>query len=242
MNTDTQNIPEINTIDINSAVTPTKKKGRPRKQKSSAEPTETATATASMFKPDPVTEKKRLQEELMRLSDYNADVVTKPVNDKVAKLVEEMDIEELKARIRVGKRKQSSKMDNSVAEQTILMCNQLSGRMLGCLEELNETSLKDELLKECTKEYLCLNVLDFIPHELKIGGLYGAHLASAYYKASAKEEARAPKTPHLTELPTDTIDPVKLKKLEEKFNSPEMKDKLQLLKEKFSALSSKSDE
>ena len=215
------NIPVIKTVDVSAVVAPKKRAPKARKQTKSAEPV----ADEGFTLLTPTTEKERLQEELMRLADYNAEVVTKPVNDKVAKLVEEMDIEELKARIRVGKRKQSSKMDNSVAEQTINLCNQFTGRMLGCLEELNETSLKDELLKECTKEYLCLNVLDFIPHELKIGGLYGSHVASAYYKASAKI------TPNLTE-----IDPEKLNDIKEKLKSPEMANKLQLLKEKLSSL------
>lgn len=181
-------ITDIKLVDINELI-PEKPKKKGRKKKVTTEPVAEPAA-------EPISEKEKLKQELLRLSDYNPEIVTKPVNDKISNLVNEMDLNELRARVREGHRSQSSKMDDSVANQAINLANQLTGRMLGCLEELNESSLQDKLLKECVKDYMCLNILDFIPNELKIGGLYGSHVASAYYKASAKK-------PKLTELTDD---------------------------------------
>lgn len=205
---------EIKMIDIDSVVKPKPKRGRPKKKPAESAPEE----------PDSVkgpTEKERLKAELLRLSDYTPEVVTKPVNDKIAKLVEEMDLDELRERVRIGKRNQSSKMDNSVAVQTISLANQAVGRLLGCLEELNETSLKDKLLHESVKDYLCLNVLDFIPPEVKIGGLYGSHVVNAYANKPV------PPTPKVTEIPED---------IKEKLDSPEVQDKLHDLRARLEDL------
>jgi hypothetical protein len=183
----------IPTVDI-SAVSPKKKRGRPKKTTTSTtKPAGWFSSEPSTSTDDPLTklvsEKEKLKNELLRLSDHNPDVITKPVNDKLARLVEDMSIEELRERVRFGKRNQASKMDGSVAAQTITIANQLTGRFLGCLEELNETSVKDKLLNECVKDYMCLNILDYIPNELKIGGLYGSHVANAYYTSQQKQAA-----------------------------------------------------
>lgn len=210
----------IKTVDINELL-PKKSKGRPpgAKNKKNTKPTENKIQSME----EKLSEKEKLQEELLRLADYNESVITKPVNDKIAKLVDDMSIEELKARIRSAKRNQSSKMDTNVAEQTILLTNQMMGTLLGCLEELNESSLKDELLKECTKEYLCLNILDYIPMELKLGGIYSSHLASSYYKAKAK------RTPFVSEM-TDSSE------IKAGLASPEMQNKLANLKARLKGL------
>lgn len=196
---------EIKLIDI-EALTPPKKRGRPAKKKTSTEPATEVDAVKLL------SEKDRLKADLLRLSDYNPEVVTRAVNDKLAKLVEEMNLDELRERVRIGKRNQSSKMDNSVAVQTINLTNQVVGRFLGCLEELNESTIKDRLLQETLKDYLCLNVLDYIPPEIKIGGLYGSHVVSAYGNKPP------PPPPQIQEI------------------TPEIKSKLSELREKFEAL------
>jgi hypothetical protein len=218
---------QIKTIDINTLIVP-KKKGRPKKadQKKATESTEPLQNLVS--------EKEKLKAELLRLSDYHPEIVTKPVNDKVAKLIEEMTIEELRERVRYGHRNQSSKMDDSVSSQTIMMANQVAGRMLGCLEELNESSMKDKLLSECVKDYMCLNILDYIPNELKIAGLYGSHVSSAYYTAGLK------KTPRIVQ-PEEDLDFTKTMEEGEARDALKnlptgMKDKLDLLKSKMGAL------
>lgn len=220
MNITEETTQKIDTVDI-SAVAPKKKRGRPKKTATGGSKNSPEDATDPLQKI--VSEKDRLKEELIRLSDYNPEIVTKPVNDKISKLVEEMSIEELRERVRYGKRNQSSKMDSTVASQAIILANQLTGRMLGCLEELNDSSVKDRLLNECVKDYMCLNILDYIPNELKIGGLYGSHVAKAYYEASAK------KTPKVTELTESEAKD----KIKEALNDPKFKEKMDSLKDKL---------
>ena len=113
------NIQETNTnnptlIDLNSINLPKKSRGRPKKVKN---------VTETIIEPDApkLSEKEKLKEELLRLSDYNDDIVTKPINDKLGKLIDEMDLSELRARIRQGRKITSKKMDTSVASSVILM-------------------------------------------------------------------------------------------------------------------------
>ena len=211
---------QIKTIDINTLIVP-KKRGRPKKEDQKKTTENTGTVA------DPITEKEKLKAELLRLSDYHPEIVSKPINDKIAKLVEEMSLDELRERVRYGHRNQSSKMDDSVSSQAIHMANQVAGRMLGCLEELNESSMKDKLLNECLKDYLCLNILDYIPNEIKIAGLYGSHVSSAYYTAGLK------KTPKVREVSEEEARNEIKKEMEK---NPDMKAKMELLKEKMGAL------
>ena len=207
-----------------------KKRGRPKKANtSSVAPVNVSAATpvGSVASVDPlqqlVTEKEKLKTELLRLSDHNADLVLKPVNDRVASIIEGMSIEELRMRVRLGHRNQSSKMDSTVAAQVINLTNQMSGRLLGCLEELTESSSKDKLLNECVKEYLCINILDYIPINLKIGGLYGSHVASAYYISQQKKKEALN-----IDMSSKERDQIK-----EALNSPDVKNKLEELKSKL---------
>jgi len=216
-----------NLIDLNSVDSPKKKRGRPKKTKPVAE---------SIIEDEPpkLTEKEKLKEELLRLSDYNDDIVTKPINDKLGALIDEMDLAELRARIRQGRKITSKKMDTQVAGQVIMIANQVAGNLLGCVEELNESTQKDELLKDTTKDYLALNVLDYIPTELKMMGLYGSHVGASYYKAQANAPKPKPKPKPAkpnTEADVEEIkdeapvlyeqrlDPDKLNKLREKLQA-----------------------
>ena len=182
-------------IDLDNLEPIKKSRGRPKKTK----PVEKAATEKGWFgfnkstdekvqdEATKITEKDKLKEELLRLSDYNDEIITKPVNDKLGKLIDEMDITELRARIRQGRKITSKKMDTTVASQVIFLANQMAGSLLDCTEELNKSTEKDILLQETTKDYLAVNVLDYIPTELKMMGLYGSHVGASYYKASAKK-------------------------------------------------------
>lgn len=131
-------------------------------------------------------EMKELREKLMQYSDHNPDIVVKPVNDKISKLVNEMSIDELRARCRQGKKICSGRMDSVVGKQIIFLANQSCGALLDCVEELQESTSRDQLLQETTTEYFSLHLLDYIPDELKISGIYASHVLKAYYEAQSK--------------------------------------------------------
>lgn len=211
-----------------------KKRGRPKKN-STVSKTSASTSVATVGTVDPLqammTEKEKLKSELLRLSDYNPDVVLKPVNDKLANIVENMSLEELRARVRIGHRNQSSKMDGTVAAQAINLANQLSGRLLGCLDELTESSSKDKLLNECVKDYLCMNILDYIPNNLKIGGLYSSHVASAYYAAQQKKKLQQ-------KIDTDSPEREQIKQA---LSSPDVKAKLEELRSKLGSMTGNTE-
>lgn len=176
---------EVKLIDINKVVKTPRKKREPKKKNVPDNVPETTIE-------EQVSEKDKLKIELLRLSDYDQDIITKPINNNLTKLVEEMSIDELKARVRQGKRITSGKLDDSVAKEIIGLANNATGILLGCYNELEESTKKDNLLLSTTKDYMAFNVLDHIPIEIKLAGLYGSHVTSAYYKASSKKSDTNP--------------------------------------------------
>jgi hypothetical protein len=169
---------EINPINLDELKTtvepPKKKRGRPRKVKA----TESTDVVASVESEE--AEIKRLREQLMNYADHNPDIVEKPINNRIGKLVNSMDLDELRARCRQGKKINASRMDSVVGRQVITLANVAVGQILDCLDELNESTKNDPLLQECATEYLSLHLLDFVPEELKIAGIYSSHVLTAY--------------------------------------------------------------
>lgn len=165
---------EIVPLDLNQMkenITVKKKRGRPSK-KTVKDPVKSVE--------DEEAEIKRLREQLLTYADHNSAIVERPVNDKIAKLVNEMSIDELRARCRQGKKINAGRMDSVVGQQIIQFTNLAVGQLLDCLDELEESTRKDRLLHECTTEYLSLHLLDYIPEEIKIAGIYSSHVLSAY--------------------------------------------------------------
>lgn len=202
-------------LDLNDVVAaPVKKRGRPKKSA-------TKTATHELHE---VSEIENLKTQLLNMSQHNPEVVTKPINNEVQLLVDDMSLSELKARIRAGNFMASTKLDNVVASQAIALTNQVAGRFLGCLEELNESTARDELLQEATTELLSVNVLSLIPTELKVMGLYSSHVGSAMYVRSLKNP-KPSENPNITQ----DIEIPEPEKLGTEFNEDsltELRDKL----------------
>lgn len=159
-----------------------KKRGRPAKKstKSATDP------VVSMESEEQ--EMRRLREQLLNYADHNPDIVERPVNNKLAKLVNEMSLDELRARCRQGKKINSSRMDSVVGKQVIQLCNLAVGQLLDCLEELQESTSKDKLLNETMTSYLSLHLLDYIPEEIKIAGIYSSHTLTAYQESLKRKD------------------------------------------------------
>lgn len=185
----------IEVIDLNSIEPPKKRRGRPagakNKKKTVAE-TEAEGINLFQEEEDLEAEKRRLKEKLLQYSDYNPELVTKPINDKISKLVNEMDIDELRARCRQGKKLCSSRVDTVVGQQIITLANQSVGSLLDCVDELHYSTRKDQLLQETTTRYFSLHLLDYIPDEIKMAGLYGSHVLGAYYQAEQNRKGNKP--------------------------------------------------
>ena len=183
---------EIKPVDLSSLPTPPKRgRGRPKgstKKKKQEQPEEQKSswnpfANEISKEEKEAQERKDLEEKLLNMSDHNPDVVLKPVNNKIASTVREMDIEELRARVRMGRKIHSAKLDNHVGGQVIFLANETVGRFLDCVEELHKSTENDRLLQETTTEFLSLKILDWVPMELKLAGLYSSHVIKSYYEA-----------------------------------------------------------
>lgn len=211
----------ITPIDLNTLEAPKKRRGRPKgstnKKKDASDP-----INVFQEEEDLEAEKRALKEKLLQYSDHNPDIVVKPVNDKIAKLVNEMDIDELRARCRQGKKIVSSRMDNVVGQQIITLANQSVGTLLDCTDELHYSTKRDTLLQETTTQYFSLHLLDFIPDEIKMAGIYGSHVIGAYYEAESKRNKS--NTPPVKVEETETngyVDPFEITKKPEAPEGPE---------------------
>lgn len=183
---------EIKPVDLSSLPTPPKRgRGRPKgstKKKKQEQPEEQGSSwnpfSSEISKEEKeAQERKELEEKLLNFADHNPDVVLKPINNKIASTVREMDIEELRARVRMGRKLSSSKLDNHVGGQCIFLANETVGRFLDCVEELHKSTENDRLLQETTTEFLSMRILDYVPTELKLAGLYSSHVIKSYYEA-----------------------------------------------------------
>jgi hypothetical protein len=181
-NIDLKQMETIQTVDLNAvaqSTPPPKRRGRPKGsgKKKTADAIDLDAEEKEM---------KQLREQLLQYADHNEDVVTKTVNDKLARLVNNMSIDELRARVRQGKKINSSRLDSVVGENLIWLANQSVGNLLDCVEELNESTEHDKLLQETVTSYFSLNVLDYVPMEIKMSGLYAAHVLKATYEAQKR--------------------------------------------------------
>ena len=196
----------LDELKVNSATTP-KKRGRPAKKA-----TKTVTDPVGIVENEEM-EMKRLREQLLNYADHNEDIVTRSVNNKLTKLVNEMSIDELRARCRQGKKINSGRMDSVVGQQIIQVCNMAVGQLLDCMDELNESTRKDKLLNETVTGYLSLHILDYIPEEIKIMGIYGSHTLTAYQQSLSKK----PNKPFVPAIPpAPMVEQVKEVKLQNK--------------------------
>lgn len=138
------------------------------------------------------------KELLLQLSLNRPEILTKPVIVHDTSLIETMSLDEIKARINQANRMSAAQLDDSTTRNIISISNQAIGTLLGCAEELQTSTATDQLLQSSAKEYLSINVLDYIPTELKLMGIYSLHVSSAY--VNARRNPTVATTPNLTEV------------------------------------------
>ena len=131
---------------------------------------------------------KRLRKELesIILNNPNIDLDTK-VNTSVLQKINNMSIDELKARIFNAKRELNSHLDSKISDGALNIVNQIVGRMLNCVDELETEVMKDNLLRQSAKELLSMNILSMIPSQIKVAGLYSVDVATAISKKKSKQ-------------------------------------------------------
>ena len=154
-----------------------------RKSKKKVEFAEEPIEPAEISTEEELQELEYYRDQLANLSVHNPEVLTRPINYENQQIINEMTIDELKQRCLLGQRASCSKLDDSVTQNIITITNQLTGSLLGCIEELEQSTQQDKLLHATTKEYLSLNILDAISTEIKVLGLYASHVASSFYKS-----------------------------------------------------------
>jgi hypothetical protein len=136
----------------------------------------------------PQNELNKLKKELENLILNNPSIdLERPVNTTFLERINNMSVEELKARIFNAKRELNGKLDLKISDGALSLVNQVIGRILGCCEELEQEVMKDQLLRESTKEMMSMNLLSKIPSQVKVAGLYSLNVGSALNKKKSKQ-------------------------------------------------------
>ena len=145
-------------------------------------------------------ELEKLRKELESIIMNNPSIdIESPVNTTLLQKIQSMSIEELKARIFNAKRALNSKLDLKISDGALSLVNQVIGRMLGCVKELEDAVMNDHLLRESTKDLLSFNLLAKIPSQLKVAGLYSIDLGLALNTAKKNKSMQI-----VTETITDS--------------------------------------
>ena len=144
-------------------------------------------------------ELQKLRRELESIIMNNPSIdIESPVNTTLLQKIQSMSIEELKARIFNAKRALNSKLDLKISDGALSLVNQVIGRMLGCVKELEDAVMNDYLLRESTKDLLSFNLLAKIPSQIKVAGLYSIDLGLALNTAKKNKSVQI-----VTETSTD---------------------------------------
>lgn len=130
--------------------------------------------------------KLRKELEQIVLSNPTLDI-EKPYSNTTLEKIYTMNATELRARIFQAKRELTCQLDCKISDGALSFANQVIGRMLGCVDELNEQVMKDVVLRESTKDLLSMQLLSKIPPNLKVSGLYAVNVGVALQKAKAKK-------------------------------------------------------
>lgn len=129
----------------------------------------------------------KLRAELENLVLSNPNIsLNNPISTTPLEAIKNMNIEELKARIFQAKRELNGKLDLKISDSTLTLVNMVVGKMLNCVDELNEEVMKDNLLRESTKDLLSFAVLSKIPPPIKVSGLYAVNVGVALQKSKQK--------------------------------------------------------
>ena len=153
---------------------------------------------------------RKLQNELKSLVLNNPSAIdlTKPIGYNHLESIYDMDINELEARIFDAKLTFNKKIDSKVADSALSLTNQVVGGLLNCVQELEEEVSKDEVLREATKDLLSFRVLNYIPIEMKVSGLYSLDVATAMrkHKLKIQKQKELEKQQQQKEQNEDTIE------------------------------------
>lgn len=108
-----------------------------------------------------------------------------PAFKKIMKEIDNLDIEELRARLMFARQNVYNGIDNKIAGMLIDGVNLLVGNFLSCYDELKSEVEKDAYLNQLTANVLTADILYLVPDKLKLAGLYGMHVILAKSKTSS---------------------------------------------------------
>lgn len=141
--------------------------------------------------PDKELQKLKCELQNILIANPNLDL-NRPVNTLAFDKIETMSSAELKSRIFEAKRALNQKLDQNISSMGLNVVNIVVGKMLGCLDELNDAVANDKILQESARDLLTFNILSSIPIPIKTSGLYAMNVAVALKNKAAKNAATPP--------------------------------------------------
>jgi hypothetical protein len=106
-------------------------------------------------------------------------------------LIDQMEVDELQARILDVKRQVSKKLDMKFSDGVLNVSAFVLGNLLNCVDELHKEFENDELLKESVNDVLSNELLVFIDPKIKLAGLMSMDTMKAYLKSAPRRKQEA---------------------------------------------------
>ena len=173
-----------------------KPKKRGRKKKSTKVNTQMKTIEKEELKERLAEEDKSLtklkdQFKKMVLANPNYDLTAPFTMNQNIALIDNMEKEEIMARMEDFRRNYARKIDTRISETALDVTAVVLGKVLKCQQELQAEFSQDQLLKESVSNVLGAEVLTFLDPKLKITGLMAVDIGRAYIKSLPRQKVEA---------------------------------------------------
>lgn len=132
--------------------------------------------------------KDELREEVMVLYRNDPTALMTECDNDIIKKVNGMGRQELKLKIAQKRLLIGAKLNGSMTNTMLLTANKIIGGLLQCQEEMNTTTMNDDVLRESCDDLLSYYLLDSIPITARLGLLYGSHIVSNTFRATQRRQ------------------------------------------------------
>jgi len=160
-----------------------------------------------------------LREEVLVLYRNDPASLITECDNEIIKHVNKMSKNDLKLKIAQKRLLIGAKLNGTMTNTVLLSANKIVGGIMKCQDEMNETTMQDDVLKESCDDLLSYYLLDSIPVTVRLALLYGSHIVTNTFEAKKKRDDKV------------VIIPPEIKKETKKETKKEVKKILQFLEE-----------
>jgi hypothetical protein len=145
---------------------------------------------ASLNSNDKDLDKLRSKFKKMVMNNPSYDLKKKVATNQDLYLIDQMEKDEIQARMNDFQREYARKIDDKVSKTALDVTGIVLGGVMDIQNELREEFAKDELLQQSVNDVLSGEILCYIDPRLKVLALGGCDVGNAYIKAAPRRNAQ----------------------------------------------------